>query len=160
MSLPLYVDGAVVTYSVITGTLAPAALITLDGASISTVLPSTVLSIPTVTGVYLISASIRLMVPASGGHKPTSTIGPISLAYTCGDSNLPVTDILITGTEAGVAGTTNSGNAVGNSLCGSAIICAKSGQSLNVSIGYTSQGTIPMSYTYHVRAVFIGGIPT
>jgi phosphoribosylaminoimidazole carboxylase (NCAIR synthetase) len=45
-------------------------------------------------------------------------------------------------------------------LEGSIVINALAGQPINVGIGYTSVGATPMQFDYHVKAVYIGGIPS
>ena len=45
-------------------------------------------------------------------------------------------------------------------LEGSIVINALAGQPINVGIGYTSVGATPMQFDYHVKAVYIGGVPS
>ena len=162
----IYEDGAVVTYSKVTGTIAPTTGVVLDGSNLSAGVPQTILDTPKQGGVYLVSVTIRLLTPASGSGA-LSTCGPVILSYVCADSHLPVTDIICMSTQDGLPSTVNTGNAVGNALCGSAVICAKAGSPIYISVGYQSSGTTPTctatctltSAAWNVAGIEVRGVP-
>ncbi len=140
-TLPIPVDGAVMIWTEATNGVTAATGVVLDGLNVSAPVQETLLETPSVSGVYLVSACIRLITAATGGAAPTSTVGPVLLNYTCADSLQAVTDVLGTVNQAGLNEIANTGNALNNSLCGSAVICVKNGNPLDVSIGYISSGS-------------------
>src|SRR5271157_943419 len=162
----IYQDGAVVTYSTATGTIAPTTGVVLDGSSLSAAVAKTTLDTPKVSGVYLVSIALRLLTPASG-VSASSTCGPVTLNYVCADSLLPVTDVMGLYTETGSPSTTNTENIVGEALCGSSVICAKAGSDIQLSIGYVSSGLTPTctatctltSAAWNVAGIEVRGTP-
>lgn len=156
-----YVNNAVVIYDAMTGTQHQGIGAVLDGSNLSDSVPNTVLDVPTISGMYLVSVSIRIMRPASGGPPGhiSSSVGPITLSYVCADSSRAVTDVIATALETGKEATVNTENALDTSLTGSATICALAGQPISISVGYSSNGTVPMTYSWHSKSVFLGGLP-
>ena len=139
---PLYVDGAVVTYSAATGTIAPALTLTQDGTVQNASVPETSIETPSTSGLYLITAYIVTSQAASGGASPSATLGPVTVYYTSADTgfhmpNLTVGLLLQDGSIA----PTNSANIVNGVLAGSTVINALAGHSISLSIGYASSGT-------------------
>ena len=68
MSAPLvYANGAVITYNSATGTLSPTTGLQLDGLSLSSAVPETIINVPTISGLHLVTVYIRVVNPASGG---------------------------------------------------------------------------------------------
>jgi len=285
MAEPIYTNGAIVTYNTATGTQAPAITLQADGTASSAAVPLTLLEVPEVSGMYLVSFYVR-----SGQAASTSSIlGPISLQWTCADCLVTLTqnitlytaawgsspqfqfsevfagmttpsypvglvtytvpntalyrlsgsiypttlnsgawavNLMASYSNSGQAGSNfiqlaqcqlqagNAGVTPGNpaacyltagtvitfntitasgtesggvytavplveqlspggpgyntvdasnvhgGLEGSIVINALAGQPINVGIGYTSVGATPMQFDYHVKAVYIGGIPS
>ena len=141
MALPLYIDGAIATYSVTNGTIAPALTLSQSGYSVTAAVPETTF-IPNVkvSGIYLVTLYLRTVQPASGGSvaTPTSTIGPVTVYFTCADCLVPVTleaGLLL---QDGTIAPTNSGNKISACLSGSSLVNALAGTAIAVSIGYAS----------------------
>src|SRR5208282_4601078 len=111
----------------------------LDGLNQQAAVPQTVIATPSVSGIYLITLYVRAKTPATGTGA-TSTIGPVTVYFTCADCIVPVT--LVTGLllQDGTYSTTNSDNLASTSLSGSCLVNALEGTTISVSIGYASSG--------------------
>jgi hypothetical protein len=142
MAAPLvYANGAVITYNSATGTFSPTTGLQLDGLSLSTAVPETIINTPTISGLHLVTVYIRVVNPASGGASPSSTLGPATVFFTCADCLIPVT--LITGMllQDGTFAPTNSDNTQNTCLSGSVVVNALEGDPISISLGYASSGS-------------------
>ena len=137
-----YVNNAIVVYDATTGTQHPGVGLVLDGLNQKAAVPQTVISTPSVSGIYLITLYVRAATPSTGVGA-TSTIGPCTVFFQCADCNVPVS--LMTGLllQDGTYAPTNSDNLASTSLCGSCLVNAKAGTSISISIGYASSGLTP-----------------
>lgn len=162
MAQQILTNGSVVTYSSETGDIIASTGLVLDQGGLSEPVPSTLLEVPSVSGLYLISFSYRITSPASGtGPTAFSTLGPVIVDYTCADSLTSASVIAALNLANGSVSATDTGNAASSGWSGSVVICALAGQPINITIGYSSSGAgaSKMVYSYHVKAVFLGGLP-
>ena len=159
MSLPVPVQGAVIVWDSVSGGAVAATGIVIDGLALSAPQTNLPLITPQVSGLYLVSVYMRCTTAAAGGHKPVSTMGPVTISFTCPDAGLPGVITLSLDDGAGNMVTTNSTNTVNSWLTGSGVINAQVGVPITTSIGYASTGTTAMQYSLHIKCVFLGGLP-
>ena len=167
MSNKIYVDNALVVYDANSGTVHPGVGLVLDGLNQTIAVPQTVIATPSVSGIYLITLYMRVKTPAAGDGAPASTIGPITVYFTCADCLVPVQ--LISGLllQDGSFAPTNSANTENVSLSGSVLVNALAGSPISISIGYSSTGLTPTatatctltSAAWHITAVELRGTP-
>ena len=160
MSLPIPVDGAVLIWSAASGGAEAATGVQFDASNQSTPISSTQLAVPTVSGVYLITVELKIVTAALGGHSaPNSTLGPVTLSYTCADTNLPSSVTMGLFNNTGAVTQTLTTNAVNTSINGSTVVCVVAGVPITLTVGYASQGTTtPMAYAAHIKCVFLGAV--
>jgi hypothetical protein len=163
-----YVNNAIVVYDDATGTQRPGIGLSLDGLDQSSAVPQTVFIPPvTVSGLYLATLYMRIKTPASGDGTPSSTIGPVTVYFTCADCLVPV--ILTAGLllQNGTVAPTNSENSQSVSLSGSVLVNALAGTPISVAIGYASSGATPTatstctltSAAWNVAGIEVRGTP-
>ena len=159
MSLPIPVDGAVLIWSAASGGAEAATGVQFDASDQSAPIGSTQLAVPTVSGVYLITAELKIVTAALGGHKaPDSTLGPVTLSYTCADTDLPSSVVMGLFNNTGAVTQTLTTNTVNTSINGSTVVCVEAGVPITLTVGYASQGTTPMAYAAHIKCVFLGAV--
>ena len=166
MANKIYVDNAIVVYDANSGTQHPGVGLVLDGLNQNAAVPQTVIATPTISGIYLVTLYMRAATPSTGTGA-TSTMGPVTVYFTCADCNVPVQ--LITGLllQDGTFSPTNSNNSVNTSLCGSVLVNAKAGTTISISIGYASSGLTPTctatctltSAAWNVAGIEVRGTP-
>ena len=79
-----YVNNSIVVYDATTGTQHPGVGLVLDGLNQKAAVPQTVISTPSVSGIYLITLYVRAATPSTGVGA-TSTIGPCTVFFSvCG----------------------------------------------------------------------------
>lgn len=161
MAQQILANGAVATYSSETGNVIASTGLVLDQAGLSAAVPQTIIDTPSVSGVYLISFAFRIISPATGPPitNPGSTLGPLTVFYTCADSGTSAQVIGALNLADGTISTTDTRNTVASGWSGSIVICAQAGSPISISVGYASSGTAKMVYNYHAKAVFLGGLP-
>ena len=167
MANKIYVDNALVVYDAVTGTLHPGVGLVLDGLNQTAAVPQTVIATPSVSGIYLITLYLRIKTPAAGDGAPASTIGPVTVYFTCADCLVPVQ--LVSGLllQDGSFAPTNSANVQNVSLSGSVLINAEAGQPVSISIDYASTGLTPTatatctltSAAWNVAGIEVRGTP-
>ena len=166
MANKVYVDNAIVVYDATLGTQHPGVGLVLDGLNQNAAVPQTVIATPAVSGIYLVTLYMRAATPSTGAGA-TSTMGPVTVYFTCADCNVPVS--LVTGLllQDGTFSPTNSANSANTSLCGSVLVNAKAGTTISISIGYASSGLTPTctatctltSAAWNVAGIEVRGTP-
>ena len=107
---------------------------------------TTALLTPSVTGLYRISAYLKVTTPAT----TSSTLGALTITYTDGTDSVAQTHVVSLTTQAGAAATTIATNTTAAKLSGSLIIWAKTGVAIQYAIAYVSSGATPMAYEAHL----------
>ena len=166
MANKVYADNAIVVYDANAGTLHPGVGLVLDGKNQTAAVPQTTIAVPSVSGIYLITLYLRIATPSSGTGA-TSTIGPVTVHFSCADCLVPVQ--LISGLllQDGNYSQTNSANTQNVSLSGSVLINALAGQPISIDIGYASSGLTPTctatctltSAAWNVAGIEVRGTP-
>ena len=168
MAAPIYVNGAIVIYNSLTGTIEPTASIVLDTTNQSAAFPLTQMTVPAFDGMYLLSVYLHLQSAASGGASQSSTIGPMQATFTCADCDVPITLALSLTQNNGSVSPTNTNNSLTNGVaCGSIVINTKAGQPIAVACGYASSGSTPAcvatctltSAAWNVAGIEVRGTP-
>jgi hypothetical protein len=156
-NVPSFVQGAVVVYDEASGTFTPSSGVVLDVVNQSAALVNVPIATPKVTGIYLVTVDLKVVVAAAGPGKK-STGGPITLTYFCGDTNVLTTTTMGLFDSDGVSTTMNNKNLFNFSVNGSMVICVKNDQPITVSVGYSSTGSTHMQYNFHLKSVFLGSV--
>lgn len=140
--------GSILTYkniATVSGGV-PAEYATVDLTGQVAAIAATTLYTPTATGMFRISAYLKITTP---GTSPV--FGPITITYTDGTDSVAQSVIMATQTQAGVVGATgNAGNSTTSVLTGSLIIYAKTGVAIQYAIALT--GTVGSgAYEAHLK---------
>ncbi len=106
---------------------------------------ATTLLTPSVTGLYRISAYLKVTTAAG----TSSTLGALTITYTDGTDSVAQSHICGLQTQAGAIATTNAGNTTASKLLGDIVIYAKAGVAVQYAIAYASSGTA-MQYEAHL----------
>lgn len=107
---------------------------------------ATTLLTPSVTGLYLISAYLKVTTAAT----TSSTLGGITITYTDGTDSVAQSQVMALQTQAGAIATTNTGNTTASKLSGILVIYAKTGVAIQYAIAYASSGSTAMQYEAHL----------
>ncbi len=106
---------------------------------------ATTLLTPSVSGLYRISAYLKVTTAAG----TSSTLGGVTITFTDGTDSVAQSQVMGLQTQAGAIATTNAGNATTSKLSGDLIIYAKAGVAIQYAIAYASSGTA-MQYEAHL----------
>ena len=107
---------------------------------------ATTILTPSVTGLYRISAYLKVTTPAT----TSSTLGGVTITFTDGTDSVAQSHVMELATQAGASATTNTGNATTSKLSGSLTIWAKAGVAIQYAIAYVTSGTTAMQYEAHL----------
>ena len=103
---------------------------------------------PTLTGFFRVSTRLKCTRAAT----TSSTLGGVTIGYTDGDDATIVSRVMgLWPTTGLVVAASSTANTAATQLDGSIVIYAKSGVSVNITIGYASSGTTTMQYSCHTR---------
>ncbi len=106
---------------------------------------ATILLTPAVTGLYRISAYLKVTTAAS----TSSTLGALTITYTDGTDSVAQSLVCALSTQLGASASTVTTNTTAAKLCGDVVIYAKAGVPIQYAIAYTSSGSA-MQYEAHL----------
>lgn len=116
-----------------------------QGAAVSSVL---LYNVPaTQGGLY----QIRFYLKVTRAATTSSVLGALTITFTDATDSVAQSVVALGGTQAGVAGTTNTGNATVSVLQGILTVNAKAGTAINLAIAYTSVGATTMQFEAHLE---------
>ncbi len=117
----------------------------VDRTAQTAAITATTLLTPAVTGLYRISAYLKVTTAGS----TSSTLGALTITYTDGTDSVAQSQVAGLQTQAGAVATTNAGNTTASKLLGDLVIYAKTGVAIQYAVGYASSGTA-MQYEIHL----------
>lgn len=118
--------------------------LTAQGAAVASTL---LYSVPaTQGGLY----RIRFYLKVTRAATTSSTLGALTITFTDATDSVAQSVVAQGSTQAGVAGTTNAGNATTSVLQGTITVNAKAGTAVNLAIAYTSAGATTMQFEAHL----------
>ncbi len=124
----------------------PVEAATVDLTSQAAAISATTILTPSVTGLYRISAYLKVTRAAT----TSSTLGALTITYTDGTDSVAQSHICGLQTQAGATATTNAGNTTASKLLGDMVIYAKSGVAIQYAIAYVNSGATTMQYEAHL----------
>jgi hypothetical protein len=121
---------------------------TVDLTAQTTALGPTSLINPPLTRMYRISAYLKVTTV----DATSSTLGPLTIAYTDGTDSVAQSNVMLMPDETGTGlGTTNVGNTTTSTLNGSMIVWVAAGSPITYAIGYASNVPGTMAYEAHLK---------
>jgi hypothetical protein len=115
-------------------------------AQSAAIAPTTFLN-PPLTRLYRISAYLKVTTV----DATSSTLGPVTIAYTDGTDSVAQSNIMLMADETGAAVTSNSINTTVSVLTGSMIVWVAAGTSFQWAVGYASNVPGTMIYEVHMK---------
>ena len=123
----------------------PSEIATVDLTGQVAAIAATTLYNPTATGMFRISAYLKITTP---GTSPV--LGPVTITFTDGTDSVAQSQIMMLATQAGASATSNAGNTTTSILSGDAIIYALTGVAIQYAVALT--GTVGTgAYEVHLK---------
>ena len=112
---------------------------------------ATALLTPAITGMYSVEVYLKVTTAAT----TSSTLGAVTITYSDGTDSVAQSVVMLGQTQAGVAGTTNTGNATTSVLTGTLNVWAVAGTAIKYAIAYVTSGTTTMKYEAHLKVALL-----
>lgn len=123
----------------------PSEIATIDLTGQVAAIASTLLYTPTASGMFRISAYLKI---TTAGTSPV--LGPLTITFTDGTDSVAQSMVMQLSTQAGASATTNAGNSTTSTLNGEMVIWAKTGVAINYAVALT--GTVgTAAYEVHLK---------